>query len=140
MLTKEEQRFIKSRIKFEGLADRIGDVTREYIGMIFRDKRDMKSQKAQMVIIEFQKVLEELYIKKSVPVFAVVKSGYVDENEVMTEDQTEVRFGLLEIATAFLLKRTTPEDYYIVQQEFDGLYWVSIEGTEKYIHELQKDL
>lgn len=131
MLTKEEQRFIKSRIKFKGLASRLGNLSREYIGMIFRGERDIKSPKAQAVVIAFQKVLEELYIKKSLPVFAVIKRGYVKENETMTEDATEVRFTALKTAIAFLLKKKNPEDYYITRQAFDGLYWISIEGEIK---------
>ncbi len=140
MLSKEEQKFITSRVKLQGVADKIGGISREYVGMIFRGERDVKSKKAQKVAMEFQRVLEELHARNSETIYAPVKNGFVLENGTITDDEVEARFKTLQTATAFLLKKNTPEDYYINQQEFDGLYWVSIEGTEKYIHELQKEL
>ncbi len=139
MFSKGEQKFITSRIKLQGVADKIGDITREYVGMILRGERDVKSKKAQQVAMEFQRVLEELHAKNSDTVYALIKNGCVLEKGTITDDEVEARFKTLQTATAFLLKKNTPEDYYIAQQEFDGLYWFSIEGTEKYIHELQKN-
>ncbi len=140
MFSKEEQKFITSRVKLQGVADKIGGISREYVGMILRGERDVKSKKAQKVAMEFQRVLEELHARNSETIYALVKNGFVLENGTITDDEVEARFKTRQTATAFLLKKKTPEDYYIIQQEFDGLYWVSIEGTEKYIHELQKEL
>ncbi len=140
MFSKEEQKFITSKIKLQGVADKIGGISREYVGMILRGEKDVNSKKAQQVAMEFQRVLEELHARNSVIVFALIKNGCVLENGTITDDEVEIRLKTLQAATALLLKKTTPEDYYIAQQEFDGLYWISIEGTEKYIHELQKDL
>ncbi len=136
MFSKQEQKFITSRIKLQGVADKIGGISRGYVGMILRGKRNIKSKKAQKVAMEFQRVLEELHARKSEIVYALLKNGFVLENGTITNDEVEARFKTPQTATAFLLKKNAPEDYYIIQQEFDGLYWVSIEGTEKYINEL----
>ncbi len=140
MFSKEEQKFITSRVKLQGVADKIGEISRAYVGMILRGKRNIKSKKAQKVAMEFQRVLEELHARNSEIVYALVKNGCVLENGTITDDEVEARFKNKKTATAFLLKKNTPEDYYTIQQEFDGLYWVPIEGTEKYTHELTKEL
>ncbi len=115
MFSKEEQKFITSRIKLQGVADKIGRISRGYVGMILRGKRNIKSKKAQKVAMEFQRVLEELHARNSEIVYALVKNGYVLENGTITDDEVKGRFKNQKTATAFLLKKNTPEDYYTIQ-------------------------
>ena len=119
MFTKKEQKFIKRCIKFEGIADKVGGVTREYVGMIFRGERDMKSPKAQQIFLEFQNILEELYAKEGIPIFALITKIENDLNAV-------VRFSSYQMALDFLSKKKDAENYYIEKQKYNGKHWTSV--------------
>lgn len=65
--------------------------------------------------------------------FSVYKNGYVQENGDILEP-LYISSGNNEMS-AFKKSKVTnlnKHNYHVVQEQFDGLYWVSIEGTEKH--------
>lgn len=64
--------------------------------------------------------------------FTVFKNGYVTETGNVLEP-LRIASGKTEVSAKKKSKVTklNKVDYHTVQEEYDGLYWVSIEGTEK---------
>jgi len=58
--------------------------------------------------------------------YAVYKHGYVHEDESITDDEFILE-GNFSQCKSFVNNRH--DEFYIEQQEWDGLYWVSIENT-----------
>ena len=65
--------------------------------------------------------------------FALRKIGTVNEDESITDTTTIHTSKNVDELEEFAAKSKQCSDgYYITEQEFDGLYWLDIEGTEDY--------
>ena len=61
----------------------------------------------------------------------IIHAGYINEDgEVEREDEVEYTCSDKIAALAYLCNCYDWNNYYIQQSEWDGLYWVSVEGSE----------